>query len=75
MPHLHHPDSTLLDRILGIGSTPLPPDPDPRVVERLKEDRMPIQDHRNLFLATQPIGPVQAFWLAIFFIFLAFALT
>lgn len=75
MPHLHHPDSTLLDRILGIGSTPLPPDPDPRVVERLKEGRMPIGEHRSLWLHTQPIGPMQALCIVIFIIFLAYALA
>lgn len=64
---IHHPDSNPIDRLMGIGSKPAPPDPDPKVLGALtrKDMQQEIGMHRRLFLHTQPIGPIQALMLGV----------
>lgn len=72
---VQHINSTIVDRAFGIGSRQTPKSPDESVVKKMEEmEQMPIQRHRDLWLSTQPIGPVQALLCAILLIVLIYAL-
>lgn len=66
MPHLHHPDSTPLDCLLHIGSKAVPKKPNFEVIQRMEQESgLSIQEHRSLWLHTQPIGPLQLLIIAL----------
>jgi hypothetical protein len=74
MPHLHHPDSNALDRLLHIGSKELPQNPNFEVMQRMEQESgLSIEEHRSLWLKTQPIGPLETLLITVALIFLAYA--